>query len=309
MSNTTQTGMSLVSIPPALPPKVGLIPTVQGTPYLFDDEYIDVIQEGLSQLHQRWETGYAYSPEQTQTDGLVDDPCNMAAMVIPGNPAWVEVQPGIVWAGDHCSTFGWEARDFIGRATRALLASESKHAAREFWTGRQAQASGWPNTYLASTAAEVISATPLTPSLALALLEEGLAQTTNGGPGAIHCTRQCASSFSELGNTFRQMDGTIVTWMGTVIIPDAGYSGTSPNGTPPTSGSQYAYATLMPTVRRSQIVIEPAPEDLAAALDRRTNFIEWRAWRAIGVEVPPLGGLGWPVLACAVNLPLSPAGS
>jgi hypothetical protein len=200
----------------------------------------------------------------------------------------------VCWAGNTCSSFGWEARDFKGRATRALLAGESYQIAHEFWTGTQARASGWPNAYLAEPALNsVITTTPQTPAAALNLLEQAIADTTGGQAGMIHCTRQLGSALSELGNTFHTIDGQTVTYLGTIICMDAGYPGTGPSDHALGGTVQWAYATLMPTVRRSPIDV--IPDTLDQALDRATNKITWRAERLAVVTVSPACIVGCPV--------------
>jgi hypothetical protein len=285
----------IVPSPPAVPPVVGLIPSL-GPDNLIDDT--GVVIDGHE---NRWEAGLQYLPEQVCSAGGVGDPCGDTVLNIPPNPNLVQTMPFIVWAGDQCSTFGWRGHDFVGRATRALLATESYQISKEFWGGAQAAASHWPNFYLANEAATIVTAGPVSPSVALAMLEEGIAQHSNGQPGMIHCTRQMGVALSELGNTYRQLGGNlIVTYMGTIINPDAGNPGTGPSGDVPRDGSQWAYATLLPTVRRSPISVIPDEGAWEEALFRRTNLLEWRAERLAAVAVPDCVHV-----AAQIDLPLA----
>lgn len=298
-------GLGVVASPPAEPPRSGLIASLSGR-YLVDDtgqQLGDTIAPGgpAENAEVRWEGAVRYNPEQVCYSGEVQDPCGPDLSQIPANPGIVDAIPFLVWAGDRCSSFGWSARDFVGRATRALLASESKQIAKELWTGRQAQASGWPNPYLASPEAQVLTATPVSPAQALDFLEQGLADNSTGMQGVIHCTRMMGSALSNLGNTVQTVNGLIVTYVGTLIIPDAGYDGSGPGGTPATNGSQWAYATLVPTVRRSPI--EVIPGDLASAMIRGTNDIEWRANRLAVATFPPCA-----LVAAQVNLAMPVGG-
>lgn len=307
-------GFGLVSTPPADIPVQGLIPALQGTPFLIDDTGAPVNDGFENDDTQpddtgdtRWFGGVRYAPEQTCYAGGVQNPCNYGSLVIPPNPQIVDQVPYYVWAGDQCSALGWNARDYRGRATRALLASESKQLAHELWSGTVAQqtagsAQPWPNSWLASPAAEIISSSAQTVSDALAFLEQGLADATNGQRGAIYCTVQLGTYWSELGNTFRSSTSSqILTYRGTLIIPDAGFPGTSPSGTPATNGSQWAYATLMPTVRReSTIHLYPDTFDETFT---GNNTIAWYANRLAVATFPPCA-----LIACQVNVPLPTGG-
>lgn len=330
MSTLVQQGLSVIQAPPALPPSVGLIPTCArlgvGT-YLVDDvvesadELLHDSQGNLlsspTSLDQRWVFGFRWLPEQSCQLGTTRDPCADTTLVIPqvpgygslsggpgvftGSGSWEVGIPAIIETGDATSTFGWEAHNYRERAARALLAVESYQAAFEFWTGTVARASGWSNQYLQAgldTAAgavhDLTGGTAVTPGAALALLEQGIATHHNGQPAAIHCTRQLGAALSELGNTFRSVDGLIYTYLGTVIIPDAGYPGSGAAGEA-VDGSQWAFATGLPTVRRSPIQI--IPDTFAEALDRSKNALEFRALRSIAVTIPPC-----PVLTAKITL-------
>jgi hypothetical protein len=294
-----------VASPPAQIPAVGLIASLSG-PNLIDDSGDNSapgseMPDGTpltTRWENRWELGYSYLPEQQCRAAGVLDPCGVQPKTVPPAEAIVSEMPFVVWAGDHCSSFGWQAHDFKGRAQRALLAVESYQIAREFWTGTQAQASAWPNFFLTGPETYTLGGGPQSSAAALALLEQALAETSLGQPGMIHCTRQVASALSELGNTFRSVNGLIVTYMGNIICPDAGYPGTGPGGAATAGGNQWAYATLMPTVRRSPIVL--LPDTWEEVLDRRTNTVDWRAERLAGVTVPPCTAV-----AVEIALPLA----
>ncbi len=299
----TTNGLGVVPSPPAEPPLVGLIAALS-PPYLIDDTGQPLGDRtapgGPAEGPEpsiRWEGAVRYNPEQQCISSGVTDPCGPDMSSILPNPALVEAQPYLVWAGDKCSAFGWSARDYIGRATRALLASESKQIAKEFWTGEQAQDSGWPNVFLASSSAVTLTASPQAPATALDFLEQGLGDCSNGARGVIHCTRQLGSFLSGLGNTVRNINGTIQTYVGTLIIPDAGYDGSGPSGQPAVAGSQWAYATLMPTVRRGPVDV--IPSSFEEAIIRGTNDLEFRAQRPAVVTIPPCC-----ILAVEVDLPL-----
>ncbi len=296
-------GLGVVPSPPAEPPQVGLLASLSG-PYLIDDTGQPLGDKTANggptegpEPEIRWEGAVRYNPEQQCTAAGATDPCAPDMSHIPGNPDLVEAQPAMIWAGDKCSTFGWSARDYKGRATRALLASESKQIAKELWSGTQAQASGWPNRYLASDLANVISNGPMAVRDALSCLEQVLGECSTGARGMIHCTRQMGVELSELGNTFRAVGGLILTYMNTIIVPDAGYDGSGPDGQPAANGSQWAYATLMVTVRRGPIDVLPG--SFEEAIIRGTDDLEFRASRPAVATFPLCCHL-----AVEVNLPL-----
>lgn len=301
------TALAVVEAPPVRPPLVGLIPSLTGTPYLItaETETVPDVAPGAPALRapgsppQRWEAGIQYAPEQYCYSAGADDPCSAGPRTIPTLPATVAANSILVWAGDECSTFGWQARDYRGRAIRALEAVTSEQIAHELWTGRLAQTNGWPNPYLASSNAQVLdTGGAVDPGPALALLEHGIALTGNGQQAMIHVTRQLGAALSELGNTYKSLgdSGRIMTYMGNVICPDTGYVGTGPTEALPSGGHAYAYATLMPTVRLGPVDVYP--DTYEEATDRAHNTLAWYAQRVAVVDFPPCT-----LIAVQVNLP------
>lgn len=307
MTTAAQLVLGAVNAPPAKPPVHGLIQTLGqlGPDYLIDGttETVDDVINGSdgnptarTSMVQRWVGGFEYATEQDCTTGVSSGPCDFAtALTPPTPPAWVTGIPIMAWAAEQASSFGFEARDYMGRAIRRLIAAESKMIAAELWAGTVAQAEGWTAArsngqpgvqYLASTTSNVsvLTAGGASPSDALALLEEGIAQTSNGQQGMIHCTPQIGAYFGELGNTLRNVDGTVQTYRGTLIVADAGYPGTSPAGTGPAT-TTWAYGTLIPQVRRSPINVYP--EQMSGALDRSINQVTYRAERYLAATFPP----------------------
>jgi len=250
-----------IAAPPAVPPRVGLIASAITPP---------------TEQGERWQLGITYQPENCSGGG-VGDPCGGGSKTIGPNADIVDYDPFYVWAGDQCSAFGFDAHDYIGRANRLLLASESFQIAREFWTGAQATASGWPNRFLASAASDVLSpGTGLTPIQALSCLEMGLADCNDGQRGMIHATRQVALLWAQNGLIKRE-GNLVLTINDTIVVADAGYDGSDPDGNPATNGAVWAYATDMVTVRRGPIAV--VPDKFSEAVDRSVNLIEYRAER------------------------------
>jgi hypothetical protein len=186
-------------------------------------------------------------------------------------------EPFAVEAEDHCSAFGFQAHDYEGRAIRRLRAVESAAIARELWTGELAAAAGnTGNRRLASTTTtdNLTSGGAVAAVRALALLEDGIAQCMDGGRAMIHVTRGGAAVLAH-GGGLRREGNLLLTANDSVVVPDAGYPGTAPDGTAPAAGETWAYATPMVTVRRSKPTVIPG--SLAEAIDKNLNTIAYKA--------------------------------
>ena len=226
---------------------------------------------------ERWENGYRFQPNAL-TGGGVADPCDAEAeFVPPTRPATEEFEPFIVWTGDRCSAFGFTAANYEERAREMLEEQESYFIARELWKGTQAQASSWPNLFLADESSDTLSNGPTAVVSAIACLEQALAECGRGSRGMIHVTPQLAAHLAALGNSLvRREGGMLLTLQDTIVVADAGYDGSGPDGTA-AGDSQWAYATGMVTVRRSEPV--NIPGSLSEALDRSDNTVAFLAQR------------------------------
>lgn len=221
---------------------------------------------------ERWEDGFSFQPEQCGQSGrsaidcgTLDDPFETG-----DRPSTVDADPFVVWAGDECSTFGYQARDWVGRATRQLTATRSYQIAREVWYGDTA--SGGGNLPLTDSAGITVSSSPMSARKGLACLERAIGDCAQGTVGLIHMNPQVLTELAGLGNTIH-LDGT--TWVtpnGHVIIPDAGYSGSPPDGIAPDPDSQWMYGTTMMALRASDVVVNPPSAEAAMAqMDRSLN--------------------------------------
>jgi hypothetical protein len=224
----------------------------------------------------RWELGFSFQPEACG-DADVADPCNTTAFQFSDRPAIVEGEPFAVRAGDRCSSLGFPAEDYQGRAERLLLRCQSKQISRELWEGTLAQAAGWPNLFLADSGADTVTTGPSGLIDSLACLEQALADCACGERGVIHATRQVVTHWAALGNSvLRREGGLLLTAHDTIVVSDAGYTGTGPEGQA-AGDSVWAYATGPIQVRVS--AIEVIPESLSDAIDRETNTVEFVAQR------------------------------
>lgn len=266
-----------IQAPQARPPRYGLLaaaPTV-------DDADLRVLAGG-------WE----YQPEACglsgrdsitcagSTDGAMD-PSGQRPGIIEGDPIWL-------WAGDECSTFGFQARDWQGRARRQLAATESYELAAELWDGTVATADALANPFLASAGAnsDTVTNGATAEVSALACIEAALAELLKGQQGMVHVTPQLLTHLRAADAIGRE--GTVwTTSMGHIVVADAGYSGAGPGGVA-AGASQWAYGTSMVQVRLGPVEVIPGNLDdarnLAAAMDRQVNDVVVVAGRLAGYQ-------------------------
>lgn len=251
---------------PAAPPRVGLVAQAR------------IVDEP----DERWVQGFTYSPDNCGESGI-GDPCGFSK-AIPDAEGNLSFDPFAVWAGDKCSSFGFESRDWQERARRQLRACESAQIEAELWGGAFAQDDeDRPNRFLASEASDVLTSSAADAGDALACLEQGLAQCNCGQRGMIHATRQIVTEWSAL-NLVRRDGNQILTIHDTIVVPGAGYDGSSPLGEPAADGSIWAYATGLIDLRLSAVFVIPRASEVDAlmreALNRDEDTVEVRAERA-----------------------------
>lgn len=195
-----------------------------------------------------------------------------------GNPATVAVIPYLLVAEDSCSTWGFEERDFKGRAQR--LVENGKHAAveKEFWGGALATAKGYPNDFL-TREANLTNLTPGTvPSIArgFQILQEALAGCGFGGQGMIHVQTQAVPNLLQV----RRVGNLMLDMFDNIVVPGVGYPGTGPGGSTPAAGKAFMYATDLVMVREEDEATV-FPDSFAEAIDRgqagEPNTLRFRA--------------------------------
>lgn len=266
-----------VQAPQVRPPRYGLLAAAP----VVDDADLRVLAGG-----------WAFQPEGCGPSGRDSITCAGSVdgvMNADGQrPATINGDPVWIWAGDECSTFGWEARDWQGRARRTLAAVESYQLANELWTGAITQADTLDNRYLAEPGAssDTVGGAAADPVDALACLEQGLAHYLKGQQGMIHVTPQALTHL--VSARVATLTGT--TWTspnGHLIVADAGYPGTGPGGSSSTS-LQWGYGTPMIQVRLGPVEVIPGSIDdargLAQAMDRSVNDVVVVAGRLAGFQ-------------------------
>lgn len=229
--------------------------------------------------------GIAFLPEACGPGGA-NAPCASGVQWdVDADPAIVESNAFVIWAGDKCSAFGSVERDWEGRATRALESMQSFLIERELWTGELAKAQSnptWPNKYLAHEDSDIVGneLIGVTPLNALACLEQYLGEAMRGREGFIHATRHVATYWASMG-LLDFSNGKVTTKLGTSVVAGSGYPGTSPVGVA-ADGNIWAYATSPIEIELGPIRVFGADE--VERMARATNDIEVVAARLVTVS-------------------------
>ena len=252
---------SPITAPPARPPRYSLVQIAEDA---------QLSPEALA-------AGWTFNPELCghSRGGVVQLDCT--GDNDPRNPAAhapiVEGDPFIVWAADECSTFGFQARDWVGRAQRALRASESYHVAKTLWTGGGL---GLAQRHLNDVASDGLTGgTGVDVVTALGLVEEGLAYYLRGQSGMVHVTMSFLEHAAAAYAIYR--DGNVWrTASGHLVVADAGYDGSAPGGAPATT-TQWIYGTSPIAIGLGPVNVLPETfqdaKDQAMALDRTVNNV------------------------------------
>jgi hypothetical protein len=202
-----------------------------------------------------------------------------------GNLPIVEYKPVLIVVEDSCSSFGFESRDFKGRALRLLDNATPWALEREFWTGALAEAKGYPNNSLMNPA-KVEDITPAggPPGVerGLAILQDalsGFGGQTFGGQGMIHVQPQTTTSLLKV----RRVGPLLLDIFDNIVVPGAGYPSTGPGGQVPEEGYAWIGASDL-VFTRTEKDGTIFPNTFAEAFDwgqnTEPNTIRFRAQRA-----------------------------
>lgn len=277
-----------VDAPAIEPPRSGLVPAADALGRIHE---IADSQFGLGGITYRPETTGSARARSNSTDNEGSD--------VNADPdeddkgGLVAAYPVVLSVEETCSAFGWQAQDFVGRATRRLNALGGKILEREFWTGEVAKADGLdPDVYqwlaqervAASGGVPAHGAVDLTPAggaldprHALGELEDAIGGIGTGA-GFLHMSRRMGILMPD-----RWTEGPIITWPDSIVAVGAGYPGVGPDGTPPPPGEEWIYATNLVDIWLGEPHV--FPDNLAEALDRQKNTISYKAER--------LGAASW----------------
>jgi hypothetical protein len=235
----------------------------------------------------RWEAGFGYVPERCGYDYQLlpwCDPDDPTAYAIPDHGVSYYRPPAFRVASE-CSTLG-------GRLDTAFLrriaeATTPFAVARELWLGEMGATDSWvldgvtySNVRLADPAADVVTTTATTLGGVLAALEYEAADANKGQRIMIHLP---ITASGELSMYVDKVGSNLVTRSGNLVVIDAGYPGTGPNGEA-MGATAWAYATSMVAVRTSplQMITDPAQ-----TVDRAHNTATAWAERAFAAYFDP----------------------
>lgn len=228
----------------------------------------------------RWGGGIALESEACAVSVRIVDVCNTGTFVTSQEPTgegFQEYLPFAVQVEYQCSTLGFNANDYWGKALRALELHQSAAIERELLKGELAKKASElspdnpvPNRWLADgTAVDVTPAGgAVKPKVGVALLEQALANNQGGAKGVIHSP---VAIGSVLADDYKVEDDTLRTPLGNTFITGAGYDGSGPNGEPQSGTSYWLYATGAIGVRLSEPSV--TPDTMPEAVDRRVNHI------------------------------------
>lgn len=253
----------LVPATPAQPPRFGLLvsaPTPEGV----------------------WRPGIKWEPEACSPGGSGPADCSpLERDAEKDTPGTVFSFPFLVWAVEVCSAMGFKGRDWIGRATRALAASQSHQVAHELWTGEitKAQWTGGDvdqrTPYLADALTTVITGDPgVSPVAALSKLESTALLCSEGRRIMLHVPTWLIEPLMTDSQYIRLDGNTLVTGLGSIIVPDTGYPGTKPDSVGSGGGNTWIYASPIVSVSLDMVNTYPAGLTDGADLNQFTGWAQ-----------------------------------
>ncbi len=232
-----------------------------------------------------WQSGFAWASDACPAwQGFA--PCAALTEAPPeGATGLVYVVPVGYRVGVECTPLSG-ALD-ADRARRQAERIASFVAARELWTGELSAldpydlpnggATGQVNPHLAQVDIANQLAAETDTMAAVAQLEAAAGEQTMGGPVFIHGSPR---TLAPIGQNLDRVGNELRTKTGAIVIPDAGYPGTGPDGT----GDGWLYATGPVVVRLGQVFTDTNP---ATTTDRTTNRRRVIAERMFGVAFDP----------------------
>lgn len=195
--------------------------------------------------------------------------------------------PFTVYTMAQCATVGFadRAREL---ATAVLTAGEGRAVEREFWTGElgvtphlaEDTAITGSDGEVDQSAAVVLVSGAVDVLEGIARLEEALSDCY-GNEGVIHVPPSVFTHMCSKGIAYR--DGPRMrTCNGHLVAAGAGYPGTAPNGSAPTTGTRWVYATGAVFLYRSAInYVDAIPgvvnrsKNTIAQIAERTYVVGW----------------------------------
>lgn len=269
--------LTTLTAPSAAPPVVGLLASARD-PFSTREGVLDLATGSRVAPDGRWRNGFEYNPELAGV-GYITSQCDPQAgdRAIDARLGNAEWEPYVIGDGIACSTFGWRGRDWRAQVTRQLNSIAEYQISYEFWHGVIAQRDGLANGWLANAATsdDLTEGTAVPLTHGLACLQQYLADM-GGQRGMIHASRQVITHWLSL-NLVERRGAVQFDPFDNIIVPGAGYDGSTPDGAGPSDGDVWAYATGIVDVFRGPIDYSGVPEDTPEQIGRSTNDIEIRA--------------------------------
>lgn len=234
-----------------------------------------------------WERGLAYLPEAV--GGYLALPgCSSALLDHElALPPVVQYVPWELQVEEPChTTFAYDEAAVTARLARVTDAIESYAIARELMTGELAKADDAAggdmgvNLYLAKNPTVLGGGAAVSPARAIGLLEEAVGDALHGQQATIHVPRVARPYLWSTGT--QQQGYLFLTSIGSLLISDAGYANTPPDGEQPAAGVGWIYATGPTVVRRSTLTMYA--QEAGQVIDTRTNSITRRANKRVAAH-------------------------
>jgi hypothetical protein len=265
-------GYQPMDAPQLAPPRLGLLQSVLRP----------------SGVPSRWRNGITFLPENAEAAAPethswwscpdVDEGGQSAADVqgskgLDTAPPLVDYHPWTPHVDDTCSTD--TTRDYVGRARRRLAATLGRQVESELWTGRVAQAAGYPNNFLANSGSpffEDLGTVNMTGALPRA--QQFIADTIEGR-GTIHANYLTVGLWAE-ANAVRREGNVLLDVFDNIVVPGTGYPGTGVDGEEPSPGQAFVFVTgLITYLEDNEVTLQPPKADMA--IDPALNDVAYHA--------------------------------
>jgi hypothetical protein len=225
----------------------------------------------------RWTSGFSYMPSEIGNLDILDD-CGPDASSV-GYQKAVKVadwHPYVLSAEFQCSMMGFDEAAYQQRARDLLDVATPKMVEYEFWSGKLAKLTGWPNLYLEqASGADVYTASSV--QEAVGICEMYIGAMGPGSRGMIHASPYLTPYLQLI---CRREGNLLLTYRDTIVVPGAGYGDYVTGSAPPQpTGTFKMFATGITDCRLGEIVPVPDKDSFYQAIDRSTNSVVVKAER------------------------------
>lgn len=232
-----------------------------------------------------WMAGFAWVSESCpQWQGF--NPCTELTDPPPEGDHRINYNVPVAYrVGTECTTLSGQLD--AERARRQAERIASFVTARELWTGDLSKLDPYdlpngggtdqvnPHLEQVDIGNQLTTTTDI--MAALAELEAAAGEAVAGGPVLIHASTRL---IGQVGQNIERVGNELRTKTGAIVVPDAGYPGSGPDGT----GDGWMYATGPVLVRLGPIAADTAP---TTTTDRSTNRRRVIAERMFAVTFDP----------------------